>query len=217
MEAAHSKGGNRRSPGKATGNSELARAAEGFARAARPAWGRTPAPTPRTAVIRTAAYLMASCVPGRYRGHARRVLILALTGLARTLADLRIAQDQRLQSAAADRAADRLADDAAATAWEQAPHSAAAGFPGQPVVARHVPAGISCARADATVPARQDTGVNGLGGVRAFVRSPAPRLMPTAGQFRASSGASGCGWPLTSGRTRLRTSVASFRVSRNLV
>jgi hypothetical protein len=71
---------------EAAGNSELAKAAEGFARAARPAWGRTPAPTSWTAVIRTAAYLLASCVPGRYRGQARRTLILALTGLARTLA-----------------------------------------------------------------------------------------------------------------------------------
>jgi hypothetical protein len=46
-------------------------------------------------------YLLASCVLGRYRGQARRALILALTTLARTLADLRAAQDQWLQSAAA--------------------------------------------------------------------------------------------------------------------
>jgi len=86
---------------EATGSSELARAAEGFARAARPAWGRTPTQTPGTSIIRTAAYLLSSCVPGRYRGQARRALVLALTSLARTLADLRTAQDQRLQSAAA--------------------------------------------------------------------------------------------------------------------
>jgi hypothetical protein len=143
---------------EATGNSELARAAEGFARAARPAWGRTPAPTPRTVVIRTAAYLLASCIPGRYRGQARRTLVLALTGLARTLADMRAAQDQRLQSAAAARSAARLADDAAATAREQAPHSAAAAFPGQPVVARHVPAARQAsAAAEPTLPSRRGT------------------------------------------------------------
>ena len=143
---------------EATGNSELARAAEGFARAARPAWGRTPAPTPRTAVIRTAAYLLASCVPGRYRGQARRVLILALTGLARTLADLRAAQDQRLQSAAAIRAAASLADDASVAAREQTPHSAAAAFPGQPVVASHVPAARQASAAPGlTLPSRRGT------------------------------------------------------------
>jgi hypothetical protein len=59
---------------EATGSSELARAAEGFARAARPAWGRTPTPTPSIVVIRTAAYLLASCVPGRYRGRSRHAL-----------------------------------------------------------------------------------------------------------------------------------------------
>lgn len=61
---------------EATGSPELVRAAEGFARAARPAWGRTPVPTPNTAMIRTAAYLLASCVPGRHRGQARRILVL---------------------------------------------------------------------------------------------------------------------------------------------
>jgi hypothetical protein len=126
---------------EATDNPELARAAEGFARAARPAWGRTPVRTPTTAVIRTAAYLLASCVPGRYRGQSRRTLILALTTLARTLADLRKAQDQRLQSAAAAHAAASLADDAAITTGEQPPDSLAAAFPGEPVVARHAPAG----------------------------------------------------------------------------
>jgi hypothetical protein len=124
---------------EAAGSSELARAAEGFARAARPAWGRTPTPTAGTAVIRTAAYLLASCVPGRYRGQARRALVLALTSLARTLADLRTAQDQRLQSAAATRAAASLADDAAAI-QAQVPVSPAAAFTGRPGIGRHIPA-----------------------------------------------------------------------------
>jgi len=141
---------------EATGNPELALASEGFARAARAAWGRSPAPTPRTAVIRTAAYLLASCVPGRYRGQVRRILILALTSLARTLVDLRVTQGQRLQSAAT-RAAARLADDAEATARDQAPHSATAAFPGQPIVARHVPAArqASTAPAGPTLPTRR--------------------------------------------------------------
>ncbi len=125
---------------EATGSSELARAADGFARAARPAWGRTPTPAPRAAIIRTAAYLLASCVPGRYRGQARRTLVLALTGLAGTLADLRAAQDQQLQSAAATRAAASLADDAAA-AQAQAPVSPGVAFTGQPGIAHHIPAG----------------------------------------------------------------------------
>lgn len=124
---------------EATGNFELARAAEGFARAARPAWGRTPTPTGGTAVIRTAAYLLASCVPGRYRGQARRALVLALNGLARTLADLRTAQDQRLQSAAATRAAASLADDAAAEE-AQVPVSPAVAFTGRPGIGHHIPA-----------------------------------------------------------------------------
>lgn len=123
---------------EATGSSELVRAAEGFARAARPTWGRTPAPTPDTAMIRTAAYLLASCVPGRYRGQARRTLVLALTSLARTLADMRAAQDQRLQSAAAARAAAGLASDAAAAAQEQATLSPAAAFAGQPGIDRRL-------------------------------------------------------------------------------
>lgn len=124
---------------EATGSSELARAAEGFARAARPAWGRTPTPTAGTAIIRTAAYLLASCVPGRYRGQARRALVLALTGLAGTLADLRALQDQRLQSAAARHAAASLANDAEA-AQEQAPISPAVAFTGQPGIAHPIPA-----------------------------------------------------------------------------
>jgi hypothetical protein len=42
--------------------------------AARPAAGRTPTLTSGIAVIRTAACLLTSCVPGRYRGRAGRAL-----------------------------------------------------------------------------------------------------------------------------------------------
>ena len=144
---------------EATGSSELARAAEGFARAARPAWGRTPTPTPSIAVIRTAAYLLASCVPGRYRGRARRALVLALTDLARTLADLRAAQNQQLQSAAAGRAAASLADDAAAAAQEQTPVSLGVAFVGQPGVAHRSPRAHSAsAAAKPSPPSRRGTG-----------------------------------------------------------
>jgi hypothetical protein len=115
---------------EATGNAELARAAEGFARAARPAWGRTSTSTPDAAVIRTAAYLLAGCLPGPHRrGQARRVLIMALTGLALTLAEVRALQDHRLQRDAAARAAVSLATVAA---LPDAPVTADAAFPGRP-------------------------------------------------------------------------------------
>jgi hypothetical protein len=137
---------------EATGSSELARAAEGFARAARPAWGRTPTLTPGIAVIRTAAYLLASCVPGRYRGRARRVLVLALASLARTLADLRVAQNQQLQSAAAARAAASLADDDAVLAKEEAPVSPGVAFAGQPGIAHRSPTARSASVAAKLTP-----------------------------------------------------------------
>jgi hypothetical protein len=141
---------------EATGNPELARAATGFARAARPAWGRLPAPTPATAVIRTAAYLLASCVPGRHRGQARRALIRALTSLARTLAELRAGQEHQLQQAAATRAAARLA--AAAAEMDlavDAPVPAVAAFPGwtqarqsvRPSTRPRLPGGLQSPRA----------------------------------------------------------------------
>jgi hypothetical protein len=143
---------------EATGSSELARAAEGFARAARPAWGRTPTLTPGIAIIRTAAYLLASCVPGRYRGRARHVLVLALASLARTLADLRVAQNQQLQSAAAARAAASLADDDAAAAQEETPVSPGVAFTGQPGVAQRSPAARSASvAAKPTPPSRRGT------------------------------------------------------------
>jgi hypothetical protein len=143
---------------EATGSSELARAAEGFARAARPAWGRTPNLTPGIAVIRTAAYLLASCVPGRYRRQARRVLVLALTGLARTLAELRAVQNQQLQSVAAARAAASLADDGAAAAQEETPVSPGVAFAGRPGVAQRSPAARSASvTAKPTPPSRRGT------------------------------------------------------------
>ena len=115
---------------EATGSAELAQAAEGFARAARPAWGRVLTSTPDAAVIRTAAYLLAGCLPGRHRrGQARRVLIMALTGLARTLAEVRALQAHRLQRDAAARAAVALATVAA---LPDTPVTADAAFPGQP-------------------------------------------------------------------------------------
>ena len=119
---------------EATGNAELARAAEGFARAARPAWGRVSTSTPDAAVIRTAAYLLAGCLPGRHRrGQARHVLIMALTGLARTLAEVRELQAHRLQRDAAARAAAALATVAA---LPDAPVTADAAFPGRPRTVR---------------------------------------------------------------------------------
>jgi hypothetical protein len=119
---------------EATGSAELARAADGFARAARPAWGRVPAPMPDAAVIRTAAYLLAGCLPGRHRrGQARRALVVALTSLARTLAEVRALQDHRLQRDAAARAAACLAT---AAALPDAPVTADAAFPGSPRTAR---------------------------------------------------------------------------------
>jgi hypothetical protein len=119
---------------EATGSAELARAAEGFARAARPAWGRLPVPTPDGAVIRTAAYLLAGCLPGRYRrSHARRALVIALTELACTLAEVRARQAHRLQQDAAARAAAVLAVDAA---QQDAPVPAATAFLGPPRTAR---------------------------------------------------------------------------------
>jgi len=112
---------------EATGSAELEQAAAGFARAARPAWGRAPASTPDAAVIRTAAYLLAGCLPGRHRrGQARRVLIMALTGLARTLAEVRELQAHRLQRDAAARAAVALVTVAA---QPDAPVTTEAAFP----------------------------------------------------------------------------------------
>jgi hypothetical protein len=119
---------------EATGSTELEQAAEEFARAARPAWGRVPASTPDAAVIRTAAYLLAGCLRGRHRrGQARYVLIMALTGLARILAEVRELQAHWLQQDAATRAAVALAT---AAAQPDAPITTDAAFPGPPRTAR---------------------------------------------------------------------------------
>jgi hypothetical protein len=113
---------------EATGSSELTQAAEGFARAARPSWGRVSVSTPDAAVIRTAAYLLAGCLPGRHRrGQARRALIAALIGLAHTLAEVRELQAHQLQRDAAARAAVTLATVAA---LPDPPVTADAAFPG---------------------------------------------------------------------------------------
>ena len=127
----------------ATGNPELARAAEAFTRAARAAWGRTPAPSPDGSMLRTAAYLIASCRRTRQPQPARavRVLLTALAGLARTLAELRAAQARRLQAAAAAAAAARLAGVAATIDYgETIPQLAATSFPLPPQTARPAPA-----------------------------------------------------------------------------
>jgi len=120
---------------EATGNPELARAAEAFTRAARAAWGRTLAPSPDGSMLRTAAYLIASCRRTRQPQPARavRVMLTALAGLARTLAELRAAQARRLQAAAAAAAAARLADVAATIDYgETIAQLAATDFPASP-------------------------------------------------------------------------------------
>jgi hypothetical protein len=129
-----------------TGNPEMARAAEGFTRAARAAWGRTPAPSPAGQMLRTAAYLIASTRPARQSPLTRaiRQMLIALARLARALAELRAAQARRAQAAAALSAAAGLDDitaaiDQASTALSPAALSAAA-FPRQPLARRPFPA-----------------------------------------------------------------------------
>jgi hypothetical protein len=128
---------------EATGNPELARSAEAFTRAARAAWGRTPAPSPAGSMLRTAAYLIASCRRTRQPQPARalRVLLTVLADLARTLAVLREAQARRLQAAAAAAAAAGLAGVAARIDYgESIAHLAATSFPFPPQTARPAPA-----------------------------------------------------------------------------
>jgi hypothetical protein len=60
-------------------------------------------------MLRTAAYLLAGCVPARQRTAARRTLIIALVGIAHSVARLRAAQQRKLQADAARSAAVRLA------------------------------------------------------------------------------------------------------------
>jgi hypothetical protein len=91
---------------QATGSPELQQAADGFSRAARAAWGRIPPPSPGGAALRTAAYLLAACVPDRSRRTTTRLtLISSLAGLARAVAALREAQQNLLQASAARSAA----------------------------------------------------------------------------------------------------------------
>jgi hypothetical protein len=128
---------------EATGNPELGRAAEDFTRAARAAWGRIPAPSPAGSMLRTAAYLIASCRRTSQPQPARavRVLLTVLAGLARTLAELRAAQARRLQAAAAAAAAAGLADVAATIDYgETISQLAATSFPLPPQITRPAPA-----------------------------------------------------------------------------
>jgi len=114
-----------------TGNAEMARAAEGFTRAARAAWGRTPTSAPAGHMLRTAAYLIAATRRTRQPGLASAVrpMLIALAGLARTLADLRAAQGRRAQQSAALTAAAGLTDIAAAINEASTSISPAAAFP----------------------------------------------------------------------------------------
>ena len=106
----------------ATGSAELRRAADGFSRAARAPWGRIPPPSPVGSGLRTAAYLLAACVPaGARRTMARVALIHCLAGLARAVADLRQAQLRLLQATAAYHAAADLTTAAAGDAAVTAP------------------------------------------------------------------------------------------------
>lgn len=116
-----------------TGNAELDEAAEEFTRAARAAWGRVPAPTPNGQMLRTAAYLIASCRRTSHHALARavRVLLTALASLARTLAKLRTAQARPQQATAAVTAAAQLVSLAATIDYgETVPGVAAIAFPG---------------------------------------------------------------------------------------
>jgi hypothetical protein len=91
---------------QATGSPELQQAADGFSRAARASWGRIPPPSPGGAALRTAAYLLAACLPDRSRRTiARLTLISSLAGLARAVAVLRETQQNLLQASAARNAA----------------------------------------------------------------------------------------------------------------
>ena len=91
---------------EATGNAGLRKAADGFARAGRPAWARIPAPSPGGGMLRTAAWLLAACRPGGLPARTARVAVVsALAGLARTLAVMRDQQQRMLQAAAAREAA----------------------------------------------------------------------------------------------------------------
>ena len=148
---------------EATGNPELARAAEAFTRAARAAWGRIPAPGPAGSMLRTAAYLIASCMCTSRPQPARavRVMLTALAGLARTLAELRAAQARRLQAAAASAAAARLADVAASIDYgETVPQLAAIAFPRPPRVRRPAPAAGPAARSKPPRPPVPGRGVS---------------------------------------------------------
>jgi hypothetical protein len=109
-----------------TGSAELRRAADGFARAGRAPWGRITGPSPAGSMLRTAAWLLASCRPGGQRPRvAKAGLITALGGLGRAIAGLRDQQQRQLQAAAAREAAAGLAA-AGIPPWAAPPRPAAA-------------------------------------------------------------------------------------------
>jgi hypothetical protein len=140
---------------EATGSIDLARAADSFSRAARAPWGGIPAPSPTGAGLRTAAYLLTTCIPARSRRRTDRLaLVRALAGLAIAVAELRDAQRRLLQAAAARRAA---ADVAAAAAAGPDPAEvlarlAAADFVGPLVTVRPATARPGRARGPAARP-----------------------------------------------------------------
>jgi hypothetical protein len=127
---------------EAVGSDELRRAAEEFGRAARAPWGRIPAPSPGGSMLRTAAYLLASCRPGGQRpGAARRALVTALSGLAAAVAGLRAQQNRLLQAAAAREAAAGLA--ACPVPARESLSPTAAAFPARPAARRPAAAPLS--------------------------------------------------------------------------
>lgn len=95
-----------------SGEADLRRAADGFARASRSPWGRIPAPSDHGQMLRTAAWLLSRAMPcnsedPRDRA-ARAALVKALAGLARAVAVRRAAQNRLLQAEAAYKAATGL-------------------------------------------------------------------------------------------------------------
>jgi hypothetical protein len=121
---------------ESTGNPEMLKAADGFARAARPPWGRLPERSPSGMMLRAAARMAASLGPSDGHTEALRRLLMALAGLADALAELRTAQQRLLQARAAREAATRFADAAGSRLnLETSPVSAGVadlGFTGQP-------------------------------------------------------------------------------------
>lgn len=105
-----------RSAAEATRSPGLRKAADGFSRAGRCAWGRVPEPSGHGLMLRTAAWLLSAAGPcdgadtktrkERERDRAARAaLIRALAGLARAVSVLRTEQHRLVQAVAARDAA----------------------------------------------------------------------------------------------------------------